>query len=337
MVEPLRGSLIALLFAALAGAGATPSALERFEFTHVHMGMPVRIVLYAADLGRAESAARAAFDRIAALDSTLSDYKPESELTRLSQRAGTWVGVSTDLYRVLSAACEIATASQGAFDPTVGPLTALWRESRRSGRPPSPESLAEARALVSWRFVEFDPDSRAIRLTRRGMRLDLGGIAKGFILQEALAVLDRRGAPAALLEAGGDIVVGDPPPGRSGWDVDARYADDRFRARARSLSRVALATSGPTSQYVDINGRRYSHVIDPRNGAALTSSRVASVIARDGLWADGLATLLGVIDDAEIAATMSSFPVVVAWSIGPRDAAGRGPQPEVVGRGLIAK
>jgi thiamine biosynthesis lipoprotein len=100
---------------------------------------------------------------------------------------------------------------------------------------------------------------------------------------------------------------------------------------------VALATSGPISQYVDIDGRRYSHVIDPRNGAALTSSRVASVIARDGLWADGLATLLGVIDDAAIAATMSAFPVVVAWSIGPRDAAGRGPQPGVVGRGLIAK
>jgi thiamine biosynthesis lipoprotein len=271
------------------------------------MGMPVRVALYAPDRDTAERAGRAAFARIAALDARLSDYRPDSEVSRLPESRG-WVSVSPDLFSVLSTALEVSRASDGAFDPTIGPLTTLWREARRTRALPAATALENARQYVSWRFIELDDSRRTVRLTRPGMRLDLGGIAKGYILQEALAVLVVRGAPAALLEAGGDIVAGDAPPGLTGWHIDVPYGDSAFQARARRLVRAALATSGPTFQFVEIEGVRYSHVVDPRTGRALTSPRVAGVIARDGATADALATAFGVVDAAGAAELAAAFP-----------------------------
>jgi thiamine biosynthesis lipoprotein len=292
--------LAALLVVCLAMAAAPAvrgvTALERFEFREVHMGLAVRIVLYAMDRRTAEGAARAAFARIADLDATLSDYRPDSELTSLSATSGAWVTTGRDLFAVLARALEIARLSDGAFDPTVGPLTQLWREARRTGTPPSEVDVARARASVGWRHVELDAAHRRIRLARPRMRLDLGGIAKGFILQEALVVLDTRGHRSALLEAGGDVVVGDAPPGRAGWRIDAPYAEDSvFVARAAALTRAALATSGPVAQFFEVDGARHSHVLDPRSGTSLTASRVVGVIAPDGATADALATALGVL------------------------------------------
>ena len=240
----------------------------------------------------------------------MSDYRPDSEVSRLPESRG-WVAVSPDLFAVLSKALEVSRASDGAFDPTIGPLTTLWREARRTRALPAATALEDARQDVSWRFIELDASRRTVRLTRPGMRLDLGGIAKGYILQEALAVLVDRGTPAALLEAGGDIVAGDAPPGLTGWHIDVPYGDAAFQARARRLVRAALATSGPTFQFVEIDGVRYSHVVDPRTGRALTSPRVVGVIARDGATADALATAFGVLDEAGAAKLAAAFPDAV--------------------------
>jgi thiamine biosynthesis lipoprotein len=130
------------------------------------------------------------------------------------------------------------------------------------------------------------------------MRLDLGAIAKGFILQDALRTLRERGLRSALLEAGGDIVVGDAPPGRDGWLIDAPGADPAFAARAAALVNAALATSGPAAQSVQLDGVRYSHVIDPRSGLGLTNGITARVIARDAATADALATAYSVLGRA---------------------------------------
>ena len=126
------------------------------------------------------------------------------------------------------------------------------------------------------------------------MRLDLGGIAKGYILQQALGAMVPLGVTQALVEAGGDIVVGDAPPGRDGWRIDVAGSDAVFAARAARLTNAALATSGPTAQFVEIDGVRYSHVVDPRTGMGLTNGVTARVIARDGATADALATALTV-------------------------------------------
>lgn len=301
-----------LVLGLLATAAMRLDAQRRHDFTEVHLGVPVRVVLYAADDATARAAARAAFARIAALEDKMSDYRPASEVRRLEARPGAWVAVSVELYAVLARAVEVAATSEGGFDPTAGPVVALWREVRRTGRLPSAAALDSARALVGWRRLELDEGRQAVRLAAPGMRLDLGGIAKGFILDAALAELRAHGVTSALLEAGGDIVVGDPPPGKAGWRVDVPGAEAALAARAAALVRAAIATSGPTEQFVEIAGTRYSHVVDPRTGWALADGAAATVIAPDGATADALATALTVLDTGGRARLLARYPGVIA-------------------------
>jgi thiamine biosynthesis lipoprotein len=284
----------------------------RHEYSEVHMGMPMRVVLFAATDSAARSAARAAFQRVAQLDADLSDYRLDSELRRIETEAGTWVPVQPWTFAVLSRALAMAQLTAGAFDPTVGPLSALWRSARKTQRLPSDAALDSARALVSYRMLQLDSARRAVRLGRAGMRLDLGGIAKGFILQEALGTLKRHGVAHALLEAGGDVVVGAAPPGQPGWRIDVPGADSSFRARAQHLTHAALATSGPALQYVELDGTRYSHVIDTKTGRGLTHQRTAHVIARDGATADALATALTILDEARGRTLLARFGAAVS-------------------------
>jgi FAD:protein FMN transferase len=282
-----------------AAGGRYQGALLPHEFTQVHMGMPVRMRFYAATDEVAQATATAAFARIAALDQNLSDYRPDSELRKLGETPATWSVVSPELFDVLARSIEVADASNGAFDPTVGPLVALWRASRDTGRLPDSASIVAAKARTGWRLVKLDRRRRAVRLMRPGMRLDLGGIAKGYILQQSLHVLRLAGITRALIEAGGDIVVGDAPPDRDGWRIDAGRADPAFAARAARLTNAALATSGPSAQFVEMSGVRYSHIIDPRTGVGVTNRLTAWVIAADAATADALATALTVVDERE--------------------------------------
>jgi thiamine biosynthesis lipoprotein len=304
----------------------------RREFAEVHMGVATRVVLYAPDDRRARRAARAAFARVAALEDVMSDWRPASELRRLERRPGAWVPVSAPLFAVLARAVDVARASDGAFDPTVGPLVALWREARRRGALPEAAALDSARARVGWRRLALDAHARRVRLAAPGMRLDLGGIAKGYILQAALAELRAHGVRRALVEAGGDVVVGDAPPGRAGWQVDAAGldaggADSLVARRVAALARAAVSTSGPTAQFVEIGGVRYSHVVDPRTGLGLRNARAATVVAPDGATADALSTVLTVVAPAEVPRLLARFPGVAA-SV--RDAAAADPTPGAV-------
>lgn len=307
--------LIGAVLAALT-APACARPLERAEYTEVHMGVPVRVVLYAPDESAAAQAARVVFARIRALDNVMSDYRPDSEISRLSATDSEWVPVSAELFSVLARAREIADATGGAFDPTVGPLVALWRESRGSGALPSAARLADARARSGWSKLELDLATQSARLAVPGMRLDLGGIAKGFILDQALAAARLSGVSRVLIEAGGDIVVGDAPPGREGWTIDVDdpnddvdvEPNDELARRAAALTNAALATSGASVQFVEIEGVRYSHVVDPKTGLGLASSRVTRVIADDGATADALATAIGVAGPQSIAGWLAAFP-----------------------------
>jgi FAD:protein FMN transferase len=276
------------------GERSSSAHAQRHEFAAVHMGVPVRLVLY-APADHAAAAARAAYDRIALLEDILSDWRPQSELRRLEPRAGEWVPVSAELFAVLSLSTDLARRTDGAFDPTVGPLVALWRRARATGALPSAAAIDSARALVGWRMIELDTTRRAVRLAMPGMRLDLGGVAKGWILDDALRALREHGVTRALVEAGGDVVVGDAPPGARGWRVDVPGADPSFAAHAAALVNEALATSGDAAQFIDSDGVRRSHVIDPRTGLGVTHGCTAHVITASGAAADALATALGVV------------------------------------------
>jgi len=280
------------------------------------MGLPVRIVLYAPAKDAAVRAATAAYERIAALDREMSDYRPDSAIHAIAARAPEAVVVSRDLFGVVSRAIEIAEATGGAFDPTIAPVVSLWRDARLTRRLPDPAALARGRALVDWRSIELDAARSTIRLPTAGQRLDLGGIAKGYILRAALDVLRAGGVRAAMIEAGGDVVVSDAPPGRQGWRIEipggvgavGAVVDTSFVARASALTNAAIASSGPAAQFVEIGGVRYSHVIDPRTGQALTSDVTAHVIASDAGTADALATAATIVGPAGLADLRARFP-----------------------------
>jgi thiamine biosynthesis lipoprotein len=270
-------------------------AQSRHEFTAVHMGVPVRMALYAPSENVAREAARAAFARIAELDDKMSDYRPHSEVRMLSHRPWDWQPVSHDLLVVLARAQEVSRKSGGAFDVTVGPVVQLWRASRKTGQLPDPEELSYARSRTGSPLLEVDTARSMVRLWVRDMQLDLGGIAKGYVVQEALGVLRARGVTSAMIEAGGDVVVGEAPPGQAGWSVYIAGADTASLRRAKALVNAAVSTSGSTEQAVEINGVRYSHVIDPRTGMGVTGRHLVTVIAEDAMLADAAATALSVL------------------------------------------
>jgi thiamine biosynthesis lipoprotein len=273
--------------------------LSRFEFTRPQMGLPFRIVLYAPDTNTANAAAEAAFARISQLNDILSDYDADSELSRLSRTAGEdrAVPISADLWTVLERSQALARRTDGAFDVTVGPVVNLWRKARREKQLPAAERLAEALAAVGWRKLELDPRARTAKLLVPDMRLDLGAIAKGYAVDEALKVLRAHGVTRGLVAGGGDMVVGDAPPGKPGWRIELAPLDVTNAPPARFviLRNRALATSGDVFQHVEIDGVRYSHIVDPRTGMGLTDHSLVTVIARDCTTADSLATAVSVL------------------------------------------
>jgi thiamine biosynthesis lipoprotein len=263
------------------------------------MGVPFRIVLYAPDKETATASARGAFNRIKQLNDILSDYDDDSELSRLSRTSGQGCAVklSDDLWRVLIEARKIAETSRGSFDVTVGPVVNLWRRARRVQRLPDSGILAEARKAVGYNNLKLDPTDRTAKLLMPNMRLDLGGIAKGYAVDEALKMLRARGVTRALIAGGGDLAAGDPPSGKKGWRIEIAPLDvpDAPPARFVRIANRALATSGDVFQRVEIDGVRYSHIVDPRTGIGLFDHSLVTVIARDCTTADALATAVSVL------------------------------------------
>lgn len=283
-------------------ASPSPSTWERHEFIRPQMGVPFQIVLYATNPTQARAASDAAFARIEALNAIFSDYEPDSEITLLGRHApvGTPVPVSRELADLLHRSQSLARASDGAFDVTVGPMVQLWRRARRHRELPSPHLLAEARTRSGWQHLSVDPRSQTVTLHRDRMRLDFGGIAKGYAADEALRVLRELGCPRALVAASGDVAAGDPPPDRPGWRIEIGQSDLPAAPPPRILwlRNAAVATSGDLFQRLEIDGRRYSHILDPRTGMGLTDHGLVIVLARDATTADSLATTLSVLGPA---------------------------------------
>jgi thiamine biosynthesis lipoprotein len=311
--------MIGFALAGLAFALATAAPeLERFEAIETHMGTSFKIILYSADGSLASRAHRAAFERIGALDLILSDYNPESELMKLCDRAGgPPVKVSGELFEVLSRAREMAERSEGAFDPTIAPVVRLWRRARRDRKMPDAESIRKALAAVGYRKMALDPKARTVRL-EAGVKLDLGGIAKGYASQEAVKAVRAMGISRVLVAGAGDIVVGEPPPGRDGWSVAIAPLDSPGASRPKlslNLKNAAVSTSGDAERYVEIDGIRYSHIVDPRTGVGLTRRISVTVVARDGATADALDTAVVVLGPdrglALVAATIGAEVLIV--------------------------
>lgn len=274
-------------------------ALERYSFAEPHLGTIIEITLYAPEENGANQAARAAFRRVKELDQIFSDYKPDSEVMRLCEQAGQEkpVEVSRELFEVLKQSLTLSSETDGAFDVTIGPLVQLWRRSRKQKILPSPEEIAAAKARVGWKDIVLDEKSGTVTLKKRGMRLDFGGIAKGYIAQDVSRVLRELGFDQSLVAVAGDIVAGNPPPGSAGWKVGVAPIDrpNGPVSRLLSLQNCAISTSGDVFQFVEIGGVRYSHIVDPQTGLGLTHRSSVTVVATKGSTADALATAVCIL------------------------------------------
>jgi thiamine biosynthesis lipoprotein len=282
------------------------------------MAVPIRIVLYAPDNATAQKALEAAFSRFHQLNAILSDYDPQSELRRLcdTSREGHAVRVSDDLWRVLVRALELSERSGGAFDVTVSPVVHLWRSARRTKELPSPESLQRALSRVGYRSVRLDPARHTVELLKPNMRLDLGGIAKGYAVDEAMRALSKHGITRMMVEAGGNIGLGEAPPERPGWRIGIAPPDVRSPPREYLwLSRCAISTSGDMWQFAIIDGKRYSHLIDPKTGMALTDRSSVTVVGPDGLSTDGLSSAVAILGPQKGLALVESMPPAAAFIV----------------------
>ena len=261
-------AVCSIVFATYATVNAFDPPLTRFEFSEPHMGTTVRLVFYAVDEATAKKAAAAAFERIAELNRILSDYIDDSELMRLCKKSdgtpGSPMPIGDDLFAVLKASEDVSKLSDGAFDVTVGPVVQLWRRSRRTLELPKPADLTKALALVGYRNLRLDATKRTAQLLVAGMRLDVGGIAKGYVADMLLAVLRRFGITRAMIAIGGDIAVGDAPPDTAGWKIAietpaGKNGPTKFTLLLRDR---AVSTAGDANQFVTIAGKRYSHIVD---------------------------------------------------------------------------
>jgi len=293
MLRHLTISVLILLAGSLGVNVFAPAQLTRYTFSEPHMGTTFRIVLYAPDEATAKKAAKAAFAKIAELNAIMSDYQPTSELMKLCEKAGgDPVPVSAELFDVLAKAQDFSKQTDGAFDVSVSPVVRLWRKARRTRELPKDDDIKKAVALVDYRKIKLDAAKRTVQLLVAGMLLDLGSIGKGYAADAALAVLRQHGITRALVAAGGDIAVGDAPPDADGWKVgiaplkNPDAAPDGYVL----LKNAGVSTAGDSEQFVEIAGKRYSHIVDPKTGQAQLGRRSVTVIAPNATTSDALDT-----------------------------------------------
>ncbi len=263
---------------------------------------PVEVTLKVVAASRAEAdrAMDAAFAAISQVNNLMSLHLRRSEVSQLNRSAGSECHISRQTSSVLSQALEVSEMTSGAFDVTAGPLIRLWKEGIETRRLPGGEQIAAAKKLVGYRRLTLGPNSA--KLAAPGMSVDLGGIAKGYAVDKAVGALRASGIKSALVDAGGDgYALGKQPDGRP-WRIAVQDPNRRPGGQLPELlllSDTAYATSGDYQQYVEIDGLRYAHIIDPRTGQPARVAASVTVIAPNCTTADALATAISVLGPDE--------------------------------------
>lgn len=285
---------------------------QRQEFFHPQMGTLFQVILYAKDTVQGHAIAQQVFARIDSLNATFSDYLENSEISRLSVSAGTGqkIKVSREMWRLLHISQKISRASDGAFDISIGPLTKLWRRAFRQNQFPDLKEVEAARQKVNYRAIQFYAFGRKVQLKQAGMRLDAGGIAKGYAVDECFKVLHKAGIKSALVAAGGDIRVGAAPPDKPHWVIASKSMNEKGEVQDQELyyTNQAVSTSGDTYRFLDWEGRRYSHIIDPRTGIGMQHRQFTRVNGPSSAWVDGLDTAANIMGTADREKFMKKFP-----------------------------
>ena len=282
-----------LLAAAAPLSTASEDGLEHVRRAHYVMGTVFEIEAYGSDANRTAAAVEEAFQAIRQADAILSDYRDDSELSRLNRDGPQgFVALSPDLYGVLQTSAEYSRVTDSAFDVTVGPLVDTWRQASNEDRWPEDGELSRVRSLVGFGRLQFDAARLAARFEQPGMRVDFGGIGKGWSIDRAAEVLRKQGIERALISAGTSTVYAlGAPPGEAAWKIAIRHPlreDDALAVV--SLRDESMSTSASYEQDDEIAGKPYSHILDPRMGLPVEGMWSATVIAPTAAESDALST-----------------------------------------------
>ncbi len=280
------------------------------------MGTAIHVELWADDRRQGEAAAAAVMDEMHRIDRAMSPHKTASELSRINREAARRaVPLSDELYALVERALAFSRCSGGAFDISYAAVGQLY-DYRRRVRPGAAE-LERARALVGWQHLHLDPRARTLRFGREGMRIDLGGFAKGHAVDRAAALLKRRGIASAMVSAGGDSrVIGSRRGGGQAarpWSVairDPRRAGEVVAVLP--LEDVSVSTSGDYERYFDDGGERVHHLIDPATGRSPQHVHSVTILADDGLTSEALSKTVFVLGVPRGLALVDSLPGVDA-------------------------
>ena len=268
----------------------------RYESSAQKLGTTFRVTCFPSDTLQGALLMEQVWKKVDSLDQVLSDYREDSEVTRLSLSAGKhqWIKVSDSLWDVLMIAQKIARQSEGVFDVTIGPLSKLWRRAFRRNIMPDPDQIEKAKSLVNYKWLLMRTEDQSVQLLRSGMRLDLGGIANGYILDRIYNDLSSQGMDRVLVDGGGDLYVGGLPMDRPSWKITW---DGQEPSEVTSYTYRAVASSGDHYRYIEDHGIRYSHIIDPRSGYGITDNHHVVIAAPNCMLADALASTVSILGE----------------------------------------
>jgi len=273
--------LLVFLASALAADRQSP-ALLRLEKSADAMGSTYSIALYGTDRAVMEEAADAAFDEVKRLDEMLSNYKLESEWSRINRLAAEKpVRVSPEMFRLLAACLEYSRESEGAFDISVGPLMKVWGFYKGSGHLPHRPEVQAALTKVGYRHIHLDPAAQTVWFDRAGVELDPGGIGKGYAVDRMVDILKQKGTRIALVAGSGSSIygLGAPPDDARGWRIAIRDPRDPDKTSTEVfLKDMSMSTSGSYEKFFRAEGRIYAHIMDPRTGYPAQGTSSVSVI-----------------------------------------------------------
>lgn len=275
---------------------------NKYQFSASKMGSPFNIVLWINDSITAKKHAESCFQLIDSLNHIFSNYDSTSELSYINHQAGIQsTHVSPLMWELLQITKNAFHESKGTFNIAMGPLTSLWRKARHEKKFPTASSIKKQLSLCHFEDIQWDSIHHSIYLPLKGMQLDVGGIGKGYIAQKVITFLETRGVACALADAGGDIVMSQVPPPQKGWKVGINLPEksDDLLPQVLSIQNKSVATSGDVYQFIEHQGVKYSHIVDPQSGYGVTALRNVTVIANDGATADWLATACSILPTQE--------------------------------------
>ncbi|HPO70603.1 MAG TPA: FAD:protein FMN transferase [Anaerohalosphaeraceae bacterium] len=279
------------------------------------MGTIARIVVVTERPSDGLKAIEAAFEKIYDIEKRMSDYDPNSLLSKVNREAfESPVEVDAELFEVLAAAVEYSRLSEGAFDITVGPVVQIWRQARVTGAAPAPQQLEAAKERVGYGNLILDAQNRTVRFTKEGMFLDLGGIAKGYAVDKAVEILQKAGLRGGMVDIGGNIrCFGTPADGAPHWLIGLQDpASDKNILAKLKLDNRAVATSGDYRRFSIIAGQKHSHIIDPTTADSAQTLSSVTIIAPTAMQADALSTAVSVLGDKKGMPFIESLPDVEA-------------------------